>query len=53
MKKRLLSLVVITALSLNFIGCGSSSNSNNGGVSITEVTGQFIDAPVQGLKYKS
>lgn len=52
MKKTILSLAVITALSLNFIGCGSSSDGNNSGTS-TDTTGQFIDAPVQGLKYKS
>jgi len=49
----ILTVVTVTIFSFNFIGCGSKSSNNGGSDSSTGTSGQFIDAPVQGLKYKS
>ena len=48
MNKKLLSLAVVSALSIGFSGCGSSSDS-----SPAVVEGTFVDAPVYGLSYKT
>lgn len=41
-------MAIVTALSLGFTGCGSSSSDTP---TVTTITGTFIDRPVQGLKY--
>ena len=46
MKKQLLSLSILTALSIAFVGCGSSDSPSE-----ETITGQFIDSEVEGLRY--
>lgn len=48
-RKKSLSLLIIGALSIGFVGCGGDSTSS----SDTTNTGTFVDAPVEGLSYKT
>jgi len=47
MKNKLLNLAVVGVMAFGLVGCGSDDKDNR-----PEVTGKFIDAPVEGLSYE-
>jgi len=55
MKIKILSIAVVTALGLTFSGCGSSSSDDDSSTTNEPAisTGIFVDAPVNGLSYKT
>lgn len=48
---KLIALSVVT--SALFVGCGGSSDNTTSATEVTTQTGTFVDAPVQGLSYKT